>query len=63
MYWKQRSNYKFRRTKKGWIVINTKTKKHAHFRSEKGCRTILALLKRGIEPNNEYLRESYRRLT
>lgn len=62
MYWKQRSIYKFRRTKKGWIVINTKTNNHAHFRSEKGCRTIIALLRKGVEPSNTYLRESYERL-
>lgn len=62
MYWKQRSYYKFRRTKKGWIVINTKTKVHAHFRSEKGCRVIIALLRKEIEPDNTYLKESYRRL-
>lgn len=49
--------------KKGWIVINTKTNNHAHFRSEKGCRTIIALLRKGIEPNNTYLKESYERLT
>ncbi|MDO4721415.1 MAG: hypothetical protein Q4A78_12185 [Peptostreptococcaceae bacterium] len=46
----------------GWIVVNTYTGAHAHFRSEYGCRCIIRFLKENIVPDNAYLRESYKRL-
>lgn len=46
-----------------WIVINTKTGKHSHFRSEYGCYLIKKFIRKNIFPENPYLQESYRRLT
>lgn len=48
---------------KGWIVINTITKSHSHFKSKFGCKCIITFLRKDIEPDDEYLKESYRRLT
>ena len=55
-------NYKYKKIKHGWIVINTRTGAHSHFRSEYGCYLIMKFLREGIYPENTYLQESYRRL-
>lgn len=57
-----RDNYKYKKIKRGWIVINTRTGAHSHFKSQYGCYLIMKFLKEGIYPDNEYLRESYDRL-
>lgn len=55
--------YKTKKIRRGYIVINTKTGIHSHFRSEYGCYCILLFIRKGIIPDNSYLRESYIRLT
>lgn len=55
-------NYKHKKIKNGWIVINCRTGAHSHFRSEYGCYLIMKFLREGIYPDNSYLQESYRRL-
>lgn len=52
-----------KKVRRGWIVINTKTGKHSHFRSEYGCYLIKKFISKEIIPDNSYLRESYYRLT
>ena len=52
-----------KKVRRGWIVINTRTGKHSHFRSEYGCYLIKKFIKKNIFPDNPYLQESYRRLT
>ena len=52
-----------KKVRKGWIVINTKTGSHSHFKSKYGCYLIKMFIRKNIYPNNPYLQESYRRLT
>lgn len=52
-----------KKIRRGYIVVNTKTGNHAHFRSEYGCYLICKFISKGIYPTNNYLQESYRRLT
>lgn len=54
---------KVKKIRRGYIVVNTKTGYHAHFRSQYGCYCIIKFIREGIEPDNEYLKESKRRLT
>lgn len=56
-------NYLTKKIRRGWIVVNRKTGNHAHFRSQYGCHCIKIFIREGIEPDNSYLKESYRRLT
>lgn len=51
-----------KKVRRGWIVVNTKTGNHAHFRSEYGCFLIEKFIRKGIYPDNPYLQESYERL-
>ena len=51
------------KVRRGYIVVNTKTGSHSHFRSEYGCYLIKMFIRKEIVPDNSYLRESYRRLT
>lgn len=55
--------YKIKKIRRGWIVVNTRTGNHAHFRSEYGCHCILLFIRENIMPDNNYLKESYKRLT
>jgi len=52
-----------KKVRKGWIVINTKTGSHSHFKSKYGCYLIKKFIAKRIIPDNPYLQESYRRLT
>ena len=63
MYCKIIKVYKILEVRKGYIVINLKTKGHSHFRSLEGCYIIIKLLLQGEFPRNTYLQESYRRLS
>lgn len=62
-YIKKIGQYKIKRTRFDWIVINTFTQAHAHFKSKWGCESIIHMLNEEIEPNNPYFIESKRRLT
>ncbi|GFN35362.1 hypothetical protein TXYLGN1_11490 [Tepidimicrobium xylanilyticum] len=55
------SHLKTKKVRRGWIVINTKTEKHSHFRSEYGCYLIKKFISKEIIPDNSYLRESHRK--
>lgn len=57
------SHLKVKKIRRGYIVINTKTGMHSHFRSQYGCYCIIKFIRDGIIPTNEYLKKSYRRLT
>lgn len=57
------SYLKVKKIRRGYIVINTKTGNHSHFRSKYGCYCIKKFIREGIVPYNNYLKESYRRLT
>lgn len=59
---KKIEHYKYKKVSRGWIVVNCKTGKHAHFRSQYGCYLITKFLTEGIFPDNSYLQESYKRL-
>ena len=59
---KKIKHYKYKRVKRGWIVVNCKTGNHSHMRSEYGCHLIINFLLNREIPKNEYLQESYRRL-
>ena len=59
---KKIKHYKYKRAKRGWIVINCRTGNHSHFRSEYGCYLIIKFILEGIYPDNKYLQESYERL-
>ena len=59
---KKIKHYKYKRDRRGWIVINCRTGNHSHFKSEYGCYLIIKFLLNGIYPNNPYLQESYERL-
>ena len=54
---------KIKKIRRGWIVINTRTGNHSHFRSKYGCYCIMKFIREGIIPDNVYLLESYKRLT
>ena len=58
-----RTIYKIKKISRGWIVINTETGQHSHFKSEYGCHCILIFIRENVIPDNTYLKESYRRLT
>ena len=55
-------HYKYKKIRRGWLVVNCKTGNHSHFRSEYGCYLIIKFLTENIYPNNPYLQESYERL-
>lgn len=57
-----RKHYKKKKIKRGWLVINCRTGRHTHVRSEYGAACLLLFLREGIQPENEYLKESMRRL-
>lgn len=59
---KRVKRFKYKKIRRGWIVINCKTGNHSHFRSEYGCYLIIKFILEGIYPKNPYLQESYRRL-
>ena len=59
---KKIKHYKYKKVRKGWIVVNCKTGNHSHLRSEYGCSLIISFLLNKEFPENEYLQESYRRL-
>ena len=50
--------YKIKKIRRGYIVINTSTGKHAHFRSLFGCKCIIHYLTNNIEITNPYLQVS-----
>lgn len=54
---------KVKKIRRGYIVVNTKTGNHAHFKSEYGCYCIKKFIRENIYPDNPYLQESWRRLT
>ena len=59
---KRIKHYKYKKVKRGWIVVNCRTGCHSHFRSEYGCYLIIKFLVNKVFPDNPYLQESYRRL-
>lgn len=59
---KRIEHFKYKRVRKGWIVVNCKTGNHSHFRSEYGCYLAIKFLLSNIEPNNSYIKESCIRL-
>ena len=59
---KKIKHFKYKRIKRGWIVVNCKTGSHSHMRSEYGCCLIINFLLNREFPKNEYLQESYKRL-
>ena len=58
----QNAMYKIKKIRRGYIVINTVTGKHAHFRSLFGCKCIIYYLTNNIEITNPYLQVSAERL-
>ena len=60
---KKIEHFKYKRIRNGWLVVNCKTGNHSHFRSEYGCYLAIKFLLNDIEPDNEYLKESCRRLS
>ena len=54
--------YKIKKIRKGYIVINKTTGKHAHFRSLFGCKCIIYYLENNIDITNPYLKVSAERL-
>lgn len=54
---------KVKKIRRGYLVVNTKTSNHAHFKSKYGCYCIKKFIRENIYPDNPYLQESYRRLT
>lgn len=54
--------YKIKKIRKGYIVINTSTGRHAHFRSLFGCKCIIYYLNNNIEITDSYLQVSAERL-
>lgn len=61
-YVKKVKHFKYKKVRRGWIVVNCKNGKHGHFRSEYGCYLIIKFLLNEIIPDNPYLKESYYRL-
>ena len=59
---KANAMYKIKKIRKGYIVVNTSTGKHAHFRSLFGCKCIIYYLTNNIEITNPYLQVSAERL-
>lgn len=59
---KKIKHFKYKKVRRGWIVVNCKNGNHAHFRSEYGCYLIIKFLLEGVYPDNTYLQESYERL-
>lgn len=56
------SHLKVKKIRRGYLLINTKTGIHTHLSSEYGCYCLILFIREGIEPDNEYLRESKKRL-
>lgn len=52
-----------KKIRRGYMVVNTRTGNHAHFKSSYGCYCIKLFIREGVIPDNPYLKESYRRLT
>ncbi|WP_425540018.1 hypothetical protein [Microaceticoccus formicicus] len=59
---KKVKHFKYKKVRRGWIVINCKTGCHAHFKSEYGCYLIIKFILAGVYPDNSYLQESFERL-
>lgn len=59
---KKIGHFKYKKIRRGWLVVNCKTGSHSHFKSEYGCYLIIKFLLNGIYPNNVYLQESWERL-
>lgn len=59
---KKIKHFKYKKIRRGWLVVNCRTGNHAHFRSEYGCYLIIKFLLEDIYPDNTYLQESYLRL-
>lgn len=57
------SHLKIKKIRKGYLVVNTITGCHTHLRSMYGCYCLIKFIREGIEPDNDYLAESKRRLT
>ncbi len=62
-YIKKIGKYKIKRTRFDWIVVNCDSGSHAHFKSKRGCESIIHMINEDIEPDNPYFVESMRRLT
>jgi len=45
------------------LLINTKTGIHTHLKNTYGCSCVKIFIQHNITPDDEYLRESIRRLT
>lgn len=54
---------KVKKIRRGYIVVNTKTGNHTHMKSQYGCYCIKMFIRKEIIPDNDYLKESYKRLT
>lgn len=54
---------KVKKIRRGYIVVNTRTGNHSHFRSAYGAYCIKKFIGLNVIPDNTYLKESYRRLT
>lgn len=52
-----------KRTKRGYILINTNNGKHTHVRSKKGCNLLKMFVRKQVVSHNPYLKESYYRIT
>lgn len=59
---KKIKHYKYKKIKRGWLVVNCRSGNHAHFKSEYGCYLIIKFLLEGIYPDNPYLQVSWDRL-
>jgi len=59
---KRNDHYMIKRTRNGYVVINTKTGNHTHVRSSYGAGCLMVFVREGIDPDSDYLRESMRRI-
>ena len=53
---------KTKKINKGYILINTITGSHAHLKSRYGCHCVKKFIQNNVTPDDEYLRESVRRM-
>lgn len=55
---------KLKKVRNGWIIFNDSGgyDKHSHFSNKKSAECCLALLKKGIMPEQPYFKESAKRL-
>lgn len=56
------SHLKPKKIRRGWLLVNIKTGIHTHLRSEWGCACVKTFVKYGVTPDDDYLRESVRRM-